>query len=161
MEIKLQPTAIAAIIDEVSQTLSTWIKNKDITLADNIQENLPEINIDPDRIIQVLLNIISNAIKFTPKGGTITLGAQLSEEKNLMEISIADTGVGIPENDLPKIFGKFQQAKNRSSGDVSGTGLGLAIAQEIVQLHNGKIGVNSKEKEGTTFTISLPITEKE
>jgi len=162
MEIKPQPTAITAVIDEVSQTLSAWIKNKDISLVEDIQENLPEINIDPDRIVQVLMNIISNAIKFTPKGGTITLGAQLlkKEKGDQMEISIADTGVGIPKNDLPKIFGKFQQAKNRSLGDISGTGLGLAIALEIVQLHGGEISVDSEEGKGTKFIISLPTTEE-
>ncbi len=158
MDIKLQPTTIAAVLDDVSQTLDTWIKNKEITLEIDIQKNLPEINIDPDRIIQVLMNIISNAIKFTPKGGTIILRAQILENSDQMEISIADTGVGIPKSDLPKIFGKFQQAKNRSLGDISGTGLGLAIALEIVQLHNGKIDVDSEEGKGTTFTISLPIT---
>jgi len=160
MEIKLQPTVIATIVNEVCQTLDAWIKNKDISLVKNIQENLPEIDIDPDRIIQVLMNIISNAIKFTPKGGTITLGAQLLNNVDQMEISIADTGVGIPKGDLSKIFGKFQQAKNRSSGDKSGTGLGLAIALEIVQLHNGEISVDSEEGKGTKFIISLPITAK-
>jgi len=160
MEIKPQPTAIITIIDEVCQTLDAWLKNKDIVLAMNIQENLPEINIDPDRMIQVLMNIMSNAIKFTPKGGNITLGAQLLNTGEQMEINIADTGVGIPKNDLPKIFGKFQQAKNRSSGDISGTGLGLAIALEIVQLHGGEISVDSEEGKGTQFKISLPMTNK-
>ncbi len=160
MEIKLVPIAFTTIADEVFQTLDAWVKNKEITLVKNIQENLPEINIDSDRIIQVLMNIISNAIKFTPKGGTITLGAKLSEKGDQMEISVVDTGVGIPKNDLSKIFGKFQQAKNRSSGDISGTGLGLAIAQEIIQLHKGNISVESEEGKGTTFTFALPITEK-
>jgi len=159
MEIKPQPTAIATVLEDVSQTLDTWTKNKDIALVNDIQENLPDINIDFDRMIQVLMNIISNAIKFTPKGGTITLGAQLLKNGDQMEITIADTGVGIPKDDLPKIFGKFQQAKNRSLGDTSGTGLGLAIALEIIQLHNGTISVDSEEGKGTTFTILLPMTE--
>ena len=158
MEIKLQPTTIETVMDEVCQTLSAWIKNKDISLVEDIQENLPEINIDPDRVIQVLMNIVSNAIKFTPKGGTITLSAILPEKGKRMEISIADTGVGIPKNDLSKIFGKFQQAKNRMAGDISGTGLGLAIAQEIIQLHKGEISVDSEEGKGTTFTFTLPVT---
>jgi len=158
MEIKLQPTAIETVMDEVCQTLSAWMKNKNISLVEDIQENLPEINIDPDRIFQVLMNIISNAIKFTPKGGTITLSAILSEKDKQVEISIADTGVGIPKNDLSKIFGKFQQAKNRMAGDISGTGLGLAIAQEIIQLHKGEISVDSEEGKGTTFAFTLPVT---
>jgi len=160
MEISLQLTAIATIIDEVSQTLEAWINNKEITFVKDIQENLPEINIDSDRIIQVLMNIISNAIKFTPKGGTITLGAKLSEKGDHLEISVSDTGVGIPKNDLSKIFGKFQQAQNRSSGDISGTGLGLAIAQEFVHLHKGNISVESEEGKGTVFTFTLPTAEE-
>lgn len=157
MEIHPKPTTIAAVIDEVCETLDTWAKNKGITFARDVQADLPEITIDPDRIIQVMINIISNAIKFTPKDGTITVGARLSGSAEQMEISVADTGVGIPAEDLPKIFGKFQQAKNRSRGDKSGTGLGLTIAQELVHLHGGEISVDSKEGRGTTFTFTLPM----
>ena len=157
MEIHPKPTTIATVIDEVCETLDTWAKNKDITLAKDVRADLPEITIDPDRIIQVMINIISNAIKFTPKDGTIAVGAKLSGSADQIEISVADTGVGIPAEDLPKIFGKFQQAKNRSQGDKSGTGLGLTIAQELVHLHGGKISVDSKEGEGTTFTFTLPM----
>ena len=161
MDIKLKPTAIATIIDHVCQTLDTWVKNKGIALVKSVEENLPEINVDPDRIIQVLINIISNAIKFTPKDGTITVNAKLSLGRDQMVLSVTDTGVGIPKDDLPKIFGKFQQAKNRSAGDKSGTGLGLTIAQELVQLHGGKIEVDSEEGQGTTFTFTLSMNLKE
>ena len=162
MEIKLKLTAISKVIDEVCETIDTWTKNKEIRIVKDIEEDLPEINVDPDRIIQVLMNIISNAIKFTPKDGTITIGAKLSEEKDKMSVSISDTGVGIPKEDQPKIFGKFQQAKNRSAGDKSGTGLGLTIAQELVGLHGGKISVDSEEGKGTTFTftLSMNLTEE-
>ncbi len=161
MDINLKPAAITNIINEVCETLDTWTKNKDIALIKEVPDDLPEINVDPDRIIQVLMNIISNAIKFTPKDGSITISAELSEKKDQMIVRVADTGVGIPEEDLPKIFGKFQQAKNRSAGDKSGTGLGLTIAQELVQLHGGEITVESKEGEGTTFifTLSMDLTE--
>jgi len=157
MEIKPVPTAIVTVVDEVCETLSAWVKNKEISLVKNIQEGLPDINMDPDRIIQVLINIISNAIKFTPKDGTITISAKLSDSGDRMEISVADTGAGIPEEDLLKIFGKFQQAKNQAAGEKSGTGLGLAIAQELVQLHGGAISVDSTEGEGTTFTFTLSM----
>ncbi len=157
MDIKPKPTSLATVAKEVCETLSTWINNKEIVLANNIKDDLPEITIDSDRIIQVFMNIISNAIKFTPQGGTISLEAKLGENKTQMEVSVSDTGVGIPEEDLPKIFGKFQQARNRSSGDKSGTGLGLSIAQEIVHLHNGQISVDSAEGKGTTFSFVLPL----
>lgn len=155
VKIKLKQSSIADIVNEVCETLFTWAKNKDINLVKNIPDNLPEINIDPDRIIQILINIISNAIKFTPKDGTITIDAELFDKKNQIAVNIGDTGVGIPKEDLPKIFGKFQQAKNRSAGDKSGTGLGLTIAQELVRLHGGEITVESEEGAGTTFTFTL------
>ncbi len=157
MELNLKPSAISKIVNEVCETLDTWTKNKGISLVKDVEEGLPEINIDPDRIIQVLLNIISNAIKFTPKDGTITIEAKLSEEKDKIVVAVSDTGIGIPEDDLSKIFGKFQQAKNRSVGDKSGTGLGLTIAQELVGLHGGKINAQSKEGQGTTFTFTLSL----
>jgi len=159
MEINPQPMTIETPIDEVCETLDTWTKNKEISLIKNIQSNLPHVYFDPDRMTQVLMNIVSNAIKFTPKGGSITISAKLSEKKDQVEIDIADTGVGIPKNDLPKIFGRFQQASNKSSGDKSGTGLGLTIAQEIIHLHKGKITVDSEENKGTTFTFTLPLGE--
>jgi two-component system sensor histidine kinase VicK len=157
MEIKLRPSKIAAIVDEVCETLDTWAKNKDLKLTKNIPPDLPDINLDPDRIIQVLINIVSNAIKFTPKNGTITVGAQLPKGGTHVVMTVADTGVGIPKDDLSKIFGKFQQAKNRAAGDKSGTGLGLSIARELVLLHQGDISVHSEEGKGTTFTFTLPI----
>lgn len=156
MDVKFRPSQIAAIIDEVCETLDTWAKNKEIKFIKDIQQNLPEINLDPDRIIQVLINIVSNAIKFTPKDGTITVGVRLPQGGTRMIMTIADTGVGIPKDDLPKIFGKFQQAKNRNAGDKSGTGLGLSIARELVLLHQGDISVASEEGKGTTFTFTLP-----
>ncbi len=162
MDITLKMTAISKIVDEVCETLDTWTKNKEIRIVKDVEKDLQEINVDPDRIIQVLMNIISNAIKFTPQDGTITIGAKLSEEKGKMAVSISDTGIGIAQDDLPKIFGKFQQAKNRSAGDKSGTGLGLTIAQELVELHGGKISVDSEEGKGTTFTftLSMNLTEE-
>jgi PAS domain S-box-containing protein len=160
MELKLQPTKMPDLIHEVGETLGTWLKNKEITLTKDIQENLPVINVDPDRIIQILMNIISNAIKFTPKNGTITVKAKMSDKSDFMILSVSDTGVGIPKNDLPRMFGKFQQAKNRAAGDKSGTGLGLAIAHELVTLHGGQISVDSEEGQGTTFTFLLPMSNK-
>ncbi|OGX35712.1 MAG: hypothetical protein A3C36_03155 [Omnitrophica WOR_2 bacterium RIFCSPHIGHO2_02_FULL_52_10] len=160
MEIHLQPSRMPDIVHEVCETLDTWIKNKELALAKDIQADLPVINVDPDRIIQILMNIISNAIKFTPKNGTITIGAKMSDKRDFMVMRVQDTGIGIPKNDLPRIFGKFQQAKNRAAGDKSGTGLGLAIAHELVALHGGEIKVESEEGQGTTFTFTLPMANK-
>lgn len=157
MELKYEQASINKIVTEVFETMSTWAKNKDITLLKNIQASLPEISLDPDRIIQVLINLISNAIKFTPNGGTITVAAEQKGE--LVELRVIDTGEGIDEKDLNKIFDKFQQVGKKSRG-VTGTGLGLAIVKEIVHLHGGEITVTSKIGEGTTFHVTLPMRNK-
>jgi len=100
MDIKQVPTSIETTINEVCETLDSWTKNKEISLVKDIQDNLPQIHIDPDRTIQVLINIVSNAIKFTPKSGLITISAKIPENSDMMEVSVTDTGVGIPKKRL-------------------------------------------------------------
>ncbi len=100
-------------------------------------------------------NLISNAVKFYPQGGEITVSIEQSEEK--AKISISDTGMGIPEKDLPHIFEKFYRAKNASRASIGGTGLGLAIAKYIVESHAGKISAESELGKGSTFSFTLPI----
>ena len=132
-------------------------KTKAITIGKRIPDNLPAIPFDQARITQVLTNLIGNAIKFTPKQGRITIEAKLDQEQGAIVISVADTGVGIAKEDLPKLFNKFQQVEERTASDISGTGLGLAIAKEIIELHHGRIGAESELKEGAKFVFALPL----
>jgi signal transduction histidine kinase len=106
---------------------------------------------DPDRLKQLLLNLVDNAIKYTPKGGQVTLGLRRAQDR--AALSVADTGVGIPAEDLPRIFERFYKADRARSG--GGTGLGLAIAKHIVQGHGGRIWAESVEGQGSTFYFSL------
>jgi len=119
---------------------------------------LPEppvsVNADSDRMIEVLDNLISNAIKYTPDKGKIKI--ELKDNKEKVEISISDTGTGISDEDLPKVFDKFQQFGRTAGPGAKGTGLGLAIAKNLVEMHNGKLAVESMLKKGTKFIISLP-----
>ncbi|RPI91696.1 MAG: PAS domain-containing sensor histidine kinase, partial [Spirochaetales bacterium] len=117
-----------------------------------IASNLPPISADHDRIEQVLINLLHNAIKFTTPGGSITVSA--SSDNNGIRVSITDTGVGIPADDLPRIFERFYKADKARSG--GGTGLGLAIAKHITEAHGGKIWAESVEGKGTTFSFTLP-----
>ena len=110
---------------------------------------------DPDRIKQLLLNLVDNAIKYTPQGGKVTLGLQRVE--GWAQLSVADTGIGIPAQDLPHIFERFYRVDKARSRAAGGTGLGLSIVQWIVQAHNGKIDVQSETGKGTTFTVWLPL----
>ena len=105
-------------------------------------------------IDQVIENLISNAIKFSPQGGKITVSIEQADEK--VKISVSDTGIGIPKKNLTHIFEKFYRAENASSEVIGGTGLGLAIVKYIIESHGGKISVESKLGKGSTFSFTLP-----
>lgn len=109
---------------------------------------------DKIRIEQIIINIVSNAIKYTPDGGDIRL--RLADRGNTVEIAVSDNGVGIPEEDIPHLFERFYRVEKARSSDKGGTGLGLAIAREFAEAHGGTISVESRVSEGTTFTVTLP-----
>jgi len=158
MVLRLEPASLENIINDICESVGAWAKTKSIEIERVIQKDLPpQIEMDHLRIIQVLNNIVGNAIKFTPRNGKITIDAKLGSKGSEVEVSVADTGVGIDKEDLPKVFNKFQQVGERASTDISGTGLGLSIAKEIVELHHGRIWVESEKGHGTKFIFTLPI----
>src|SRR5690606_8715931 len=116
---------------------------------------LPDVYVDQDKINQVLDNLISNAIKYTPGKGTINIEAKLNANQ-MVEVSISDTGIGIPKKDLDRIFERFYRVDKARSRRLGGTGLGLAIAQEIVRAHEGNIWIESEYQKGTTVSFTLP-----
>lgn len=128
-------------------------KNKGIKIVNKIPKGF-KINVDIDKFKQVLINLISNAIKYTDKGGRITLSAK--EENGNNRIDIADTGRGISEEDLKKVFDKFYQAEHYMTRKEGGSGLGLTIANEIVKLHGGEIKVSSRLGKGSVFSVIIP-----
>ncbi|MGD7053677.1 cell wall metabolism sensor histidine kinase WalK [Sutcliffiella horikoshii] len=119
------------------------------------------VSIDTDKITQVLDNIISNAMKYSPEGGTITFTVDIEEAANQILVSISDQGVGIPKSDLNKIFERFYRVDKARTRMLGGTGLGLAIAKEMIQAHDGDIWAASVEGKGTTIYFTLPISEEE
>jgi len=123
----------------------------EVTLKIDRTENLPSVEVDKDRIEQVVTNLLSNAIKFAPSQSTVTV--ELAPVDGWLQCSVVDQGCGIAEKDLPKVFGKFQQVGERRKG---GTGLGLAITQALLQEHHGKIWVESQVNVGTRFIFRLP-----
>ena len=157
LELRRELSPIVKIINESAENLHSWAKTKSINIERKIQEGLPEINLDPGRIIQVLNNLIGNAIKFTPENGSITVEAVLKKESEVIEVGIADTGIGIAKEDLPRVFDRFYQTGERALTDISGTGIGLSIAKEIVELHGGNIWAESNEKQGAKFIFTLPV----
>jgi PAS domain S-box-containing protein len=112
------------------------------------------INVDPDKVAQVLNNLISNAIKFTPKNGKIDV--ELADKRNCVEVSVADSGIGIAKENLKKVFEKFQQFDREIGPGAKGTGLGLAIVKELINMHKGSIKVTSELGKGTKFIVALP-----
>ncbi|MFC1577362.1 sensor histidine kinase, partial [Candidatus Omnitrophota bacterium] len=156
-ELEREDASIEPVIAEVCETVGTWIKNKFIVTEIEIDKDLPRIKIDPDKITQVLNNLIGNSIKFTPQYGKIRVGAKRSSCGNFIEVSVSDTGKGIAKEDLTKVFDRFQQAGERAATDISGSGLGLSISKEIVELHGGRIWAESEEGKGAKFSFTLPI----
>ena len=157
MELRLAPTAIGAVIASVCESMEAWAKSKRVTLTARPANGVPEVPADAARIGQVLTNLVGNAIKFTPENGRVTVEAKVSADGGSLEVSVADTGIGIATEDLPKLFNRFQQVGERSASDISGTGLGLAISKEIVELHRGRIWAESHQSQGARFLFTLPI----
>jgi len=154
MKISPEPHDLSETIDEVITSLKTWAETKSIRLEKQIRGNLPKVSYDPNRIIQVLNNLVGNAIKFTPKNGEILILAERGTGEVIVRVQ--DTGIGIPREDLEKIFDKFYQTGERAPTDIGGTGLGLSISKELVELHGGKIWAESEKGKGTTFNFTLP-----
>ncbi|MBN1872126.1 MAG: PAS domain-containing protein [Candidatus Omnitrophica bacterium] len=157
LKLKYELASVGKIIDDTIENLFTWAKTKSISVVKKVSEALPEVNMDADRILQVMNNLVGNAIKFTPENGTITIEAKLLEDKEELEVSVADTGIGITQEDMEKIFDRFYQAGERTLTDISGTGIGLSISKEIVELHGGRIRVESNESVGAKFIFTIPI----
>jgi signal transduction histidine kinase len=121
-----------------------------------LAEGLPPVYIDKNRIVEVLVNLLTNAVHATPSGGTVSIRTKLAEAGDYVEIEVEDTGKGIPPEFLPNIFDPFFSTKG-----TQGTGLGLSISYGIIKKHNGKIDVKSEVGKGTTFVIQLPSHQEE
>jgi len=147
-------------LDQILETDSSGLLTSDFTLVRNYSNRPIWVEIDTDKIAQVVDNIISNAFKYSPKGGVITISVE-TREKDVL-ISISDQGMGIPRADLVKIFDRFYRVDNASrNSKVGGTGLGLSIVHDIVKMHGGNIFANSEgEGKGTTFSFTLPYSSE-
>ena len=151
--LKLTPTSPVEILSQSVERLRLQAERAGLSITVTCPEDLPPILADPTRLEQVLVNLLHNAIKFTPAGGRIIAGAEQQEAS--IVFCIQDTGAGIPAGDIPRIFERFYKAdRARSSG---GTGLGLAIARHLVEAHGGRIWAESVEGQGSTFFLSIPL----
>ena len=155
-KIEIREIDLRRLLTALESSFSVLASQRDIAFSIDHRENLPEkVHWDEDRINEVLGNLLSNAFKFTARGGKVALTVASTDGR--VGITVADTGAGIPPEQLPHIFDKFFQADNQAAAATKGTGLGLAIAKEIVEAHGGQISVESQVARGTTFVVTLPI----
>lgn len=150
-----QLTDVCELIEDSCRRYRLWAQSKQIQFQVRMSRDLPNVKLDGRRIQQVLNNLVSNACKFSSGGDTITLAVQRSE--GALEFSVTDTGQGMPQEDLTKLFTRFEQGSSRATKGERGTGLGLAIAKKIVELHGGQIWVESKKGVGSRFVFTLPM----
>lgn len=152
-ELRMTPLNLKLLVEEVAAQLNPLAQRHQVTITTDLVTDLPAGRGDKDRIRQALVNLVHNAIKFNHPGGSVTMSTKASGE--FVIVSVSDTGVGIPEEELPHVFERFYKAdRARTRG---GSGLGLAIAKHIVQAHGGSIWAQSEEGQGSTFSFSLPI----
>jgi signal transduction histidine kinase len=165
---------IHSVIENVKNSYDLEAKKQGINLSTQEQDNLPEIYADSHRLGQVLKNLVSNAIKFTPEGKSVTIKSELKNaesidknsyfEKDLkalngdyVVVSVIDQGIGIKSDDIPKAFDKFTQLENSLSRKVGGTGLGLPIAKRLIKAQHGAIWCDSEENKGSSFYVAIPV----
>jgi len=151
---KIEKQNLKSIIANACDIIMVQCKNKNIELVTDFKEPLPEVLADEKQIGRVFLNLLSNAVKFTPEKGKIIVKA-FAKEANV-EVDITDTGIGIPEEELDKLFQEFYRVDNQINQQAKGTGLGLALAKNIIEAHKGRIWVKSKAEAGSAFSFTLP-----
>ena len=176
LDFKYKITSLVPSLELIQKTFEQVACEKDIQVSLQIENNLEEVYADSHRIEQIISNLVTNALKFTPKGGNIKITAQKVNENeidktlliapiceikgNYIKISVKDTGIGIKKEDIPKIFEKFSQIENSLTRNIGGVGLGLSITKQLLDAHLGAITVKSKENEGSDFSIFIPIPDE-
>ncbi len=158
IDVDQEPCQAAEIVAEVVQLFAEQVRAKEIELATAVQPNLPLFAANRLRITQALENLVSNAIKYTPAGGRVTLRAGAADES--ITFSVADTGLGIAPKDHAKVFEKFTRVGGEEALQVAGTGLGLAIVRSVVEAHGGRVWLESDLGKGSTFFMRLPFASK-
>lgn len=154
VELHRAPLDLARLVAEIADSLRPQIAAKQQQLALDFPAGLPPVSADADRLLQIVLNLLSNAHKYTPAGGTIHITAAVVEGQ--VELSVADSGIGLSAEEQARLFTRFFRAKNRTTQEVGGTGLGLSIVRSLVELHGGQIRVESAPGQGSTFRVTLP-----
>ena len=152
---KLETFDMCRSVSRLIEVMRVDIEAREHTVTFTAEENIPPITADRERIEQVIVNVLSNSVKYTPVGGRIDVSVRCADEK--ISFRVRDNGIGIPEEDLDRIFERFYRVEKSRTSEMGGTGLGLAIARELIEAHGGDIRIESRLGEGTTVTVTLPI----
>jgi signal transduction histidine kinase len=158
LSIEFQPVSPARLLEKIQSMHKQHAANRHIAIDLQVAPGLPDISADPGRMVQVLSNLVDNALLYTPEGGRILISAQLAAGG--LEMRVQDSGPGIAENELERVFERFYRSDPSRQRNAGGSGLGLAIAKSIVEKHNGRIWAESKPGEGATIVINLPISSE-
>ncbi|MCK9392774.1 MAG: ATP-binding protein, partial [Syntrophales bacterium] len=161
-KMQFREVAVAEVIGEVLKTVAPQAAAKKIILEENLPEGVQPIRADRDRVFQILLNILDNAVKFTPEGGAIKITAS-QKDAETVTVLINDTGIGIPKNEIPRLGERFYRVEKTRSRDSGGTGLGLSIVKHLMAAHGGVMEIESNPGYGTTVSLYFPVSipEKE
>jgi signal transduction histidine kinase len=158
LAIKPAPTEVGTLVGDAVRTMRSQTESTRQALSEAVEEDLPSVNVDSDRIRQVLVNLLTNAHEYCPEGASIRVEAALDGAE--VEIAVIDDGPGMPEDQLRHIFDRFTRGDAGLTQHVGGTGLGLAISKSLVELHGGTIGVSSSPGRGSTFRVRLPVSKE-
>jgi signal transduction histidine kinase len=150
-----EETPLAPLVTQVLSEIEVARSEQGVVVESKLPNDLPPVDADRERVHQVLFNLVDNAVRFTPAGGAVTVSAQ--RQNGSVEVRVTDTGVGIPPEDLPRLFERFYRADPSRSREDGGTGIGLAIARSVVEAHGGHIRAESELGEGSVFTFDLPV----
>lgn len=154
--LRLEETDAWSMFYDPIRTLQTLADERGVHLSAEVDPEIPSLFVDGPKLQRVIVNLLDNAIKFTPPGGTVSLRAGWFALERRLSIQVTDTGEGIPSEDLPRIFEKFAQARNGKIRSRASSGLGLAFCRIVVEAHGGSIRVDSRTGEGATFTVEIP-----
>ncbi len=156
---KIEDINLKDLLDSLADLFTPQFKEKQIDFRQELPENLNTMPADKNQLQRVFINLIGNALKFTPAKGKITV--RIKKINEFIQIDVEDTGKGIAEKNLNKIFEEFYREDNEVNQNVKGTGLGLSLVKYIVEAHKGKIWVNSKLNQGTTFSFTFPAVRNQ
>ena len=158
LRLEPKPVSLQTAVEDAYQTVGEQLQEKQQQFVAELPEQLPQVFADPNRLTQILINLMSNAVKYTPEGGRVVVrGGSAAAEPQMIRCAVTDTGVGISPEDQQRLFTKFFRSEDPDVREQPGTGLGLAITKSLVELHGGEIWIHSEKDQGTTVAFTVPV----